>query len=98
MVTQKLNIINKKIISTITNKYTNGLYSIKFKESYYNFFEGEELIEIITKFFLLLKRRNIVNKNLKKNKNWDSENLKIPINIKKKAKSKKNNKKHRKNK
>ena len=44
LITKNINLRDEKIIATISNLYTNTLFSIKIDETINNFVEGEELL------------------------------------------------------
>ena len=71
LITQKYNLRDEKIIATLSNLYTNTLFSIKIDETINTFEEGEELIVNINQILYItdqewqIIKKDIEKKNLK---------------------------------
>ena len=94
LVTRKIKLRELKIIATIVENYSNGIYAIRIDETQNNFIEGEELI-CETKHFLLIKnyeQDTIKNKIIYERKNEQTENNKSKTKKKKNSKNKKEKK------
>ena len=95
LVTRKIKLRELKIIGTIVENYSNGIYAIRIDETQNNFIEGEELI-CENKHFLLIKDNEweiIKNKIIYERKNDQTENNKSKTKKKKNSKNKRREKK-----
>ena len=69
LITQKYNLRDEKIIATLSNLYTNTLFSIKIDETINTFEEGEELIVNINQILYITDQEcHIIKKDIEKKK------------------------------